>query len=477
MIARRSTTLIMAAQRNLSSLPIRQATLILAGLVAAFVPAMQWLTDRSQPQLNKPALAGIVVGLLLTGFCLLPRRLNLLLLLMSSMGLVTLGLAEAGCSLWMSPVSSSIYEWDDRTIYRTQPNSSKQYRRTTINGGETFEVSINSLGFRGLEFSESASDPRIIVYGDSFIEAEYSGFEQTFCERLREKLHQQTGQSINVMNAGTNGFGPDQLLLRMESEVPRFKPQLVVLSLFADNDYGDLLRNKLFRLSADDKLVANKWTRAPDCLHPGSRGRYEPTLWKLTRNAIRGLQSRGGVAESYMERWRLQCLAEYDEYISRGDSTVRDLQADHYDADMSLTPGRPSATYKQKLFARVLERIRDVCEANHTQLVVMVIPSPGDLIDGYDFCRVDRQQYPQYQPRALSDSMARSAADLKLQVVNLFAEFSKSDAQQLYFRGGDNHWNDAGQKLAAEIMAPVILDSLRAGNGERPQGISPMKPL
>ena len=444
------------AQRDLKSLPVRRATLLLAGLVAAFVPVMQLLVDHARPQLSKPALAGFIAALFLAGLCLLPRRLNLLLLVMNGMGLITLGLAEWGCSLWMAPVSSSIYDWDDRTIYRTQPNSKKKYRRTAINGGQTSEVSINSLGFRGPEFPETTTTPRVIVYGDSFIEAEYSQFDQTFCERLREDLNRRSGQSIDVINAGTNGFGPDQLLLRMETELPRLKPRLVVLSLFADNDCGDLLRNKLFRLDADGKLVANTWSRAPDCLHPGSRGRYEPTLWKLARNAIRGLQSRGGVVESYMERWRLQCLAEYDEYITRGDSVVRDLQADHYDADISLTPGCPSADYKQRLFVCVLERIRQICDANQTRLVVMVIPSPGDLMEGYDFCQIDQQRYPQYQPRALTDLMASAARDQQLRVVNLFDSFKKADAQQLYFRGGDNHWNDAGQKLAAEIVAEAI---------------------
>ena len=447
-------------QRDLSSLPIRRATLVMAAMVAAFVPVMQVIVDQTVQWKSKPLLAGAIVGLLLTALCLLPRRLNLLLLLMSGMGLLTLGLAEAGCSLFFSPVSSSIYDWDDRTIYHTRPNSKKNYRRTAINGGQTTDVAINSFGFRGPEITETATSPRIIVYGDSFIEAEYSQFDQTFCERLRLDLKQQTNQSIEVLNAGTNGFGPDQLLLRMEADLPRFKPQLVVLSLFADNDCGDLLRNKLFRLDNEGKLVANSWSRAPDCQHPGSKGRYEPTLWKLARNTIRGLQSRGGVVESYMERWRLQCLAEYDEYITRGDTVVRDLQADHYDADISLTPGCPSATYKQRLFERILARIHQVCEQHQTKLVVMVIPSPGDMIVGYDFCQVDRQQYPLYQPRALTDQFDNTAQREHLPVVNLFDAFSNADAKQLYFRGGDNHWNDAGQKLAAEIVVPVVAGML-----------------
>lgn len=451
----------MAAQRDLSFLPTRRVTLILAALVAGFVPVMQLLADQALRPASKPAFAGVIVACILASFCLLPRRMNQLLLLTSGMGLITLGLAEFGCSLWISPVSSSIYDWDDRTIYCTRPHSSKKYRRRAINGGQTSFVSINSCGFRGPEFPETPTGPRVIVYGDSFIEAEYSQFEQTFCERLRHHLNEQTGPLIEVINGGTNGFGPDQLLLRMETELPRLRPQLVVLSLFADNDCGDLLRNKLFRLDAEGKLFDNQWSRAPDCQHPGTRGRYEPTLWKLARNAIRGWQSRSGTLETYMERWRLQCLAEYDEYVLRGDSEVRDLQADHYDADISLNPGCPSADYKQRLFARILQRIRKVCEQNQTRLVVMVIPSPGDLIDGYDFCRVDRQRYPQYQPQALTNLFATAAKVQHVPAVNLYDPFKTAGASHLYFRGGDNHWNDDGQELAATIMAPFVKGLLK----------------
>lgn len=439
---------------------LRRVTLSLGVLVAGFVPVMQLIVDRSRPQITKPVIAGVVLGLVIASFCCLPRRWNLRLFLVSVMGVLTLGLAELGCSLLMAPVSASIYDWDERCLYKTRPNSKKTYRRTAINGGQTSEVIINSQGFRGPESPPKSNGPRVVIYGDSFIEAEYSQWENTFGERLREAATKLLGKPITVINAGTNGYGPDQELLRMETELPQIEPQLVILSVFADNDLGDLLRGKLFRLNERGELVSNDWQRSPDCQHPGMRGRYEPTLWKLARNAIRGLQSQGGVIESYMERWRLQCLAEYDEYITRGNSEVHDLQADHYDADIALTPGVPSAQYKAKLFSRILERIDATCRRNHAQLLVVVIPSPADLIEGYDFCAIDHQRYPGYDAHALTDVVGSAARERKVRTVNLYEPFARRSPEKLYFRGGDNHWNDDGQLLAAEIVAPVLAEML-----------------
>lgn len=443
-----------------NSRSLRQATLLLGVVVAAFVPVMQLIVDRSQPQLTKPVIAGALLGLLIAGFCCLPRRWHLRLFLVSCMGVLTLGIAELGCSLVMAPVSASIYDWDDRCLYRTHPNSKKVYRRTAINGGQSSEVVINSQGFRGPELPPKSNTPRVAIYGDSFIEAEYSQWENTFGERLREAATKLLGKPITVINAGTNGYGPDQELLRMETELPRIQPELVILSIFADNDLGDLLRNKLFRLNERGELASNDWQRSAACQHPGMRGRYEPTLWKLARNAIRGLQSRGGVIESYMERWQLQCLAEYDEYVTRGNSEVHDLQADHYDADIALTPGVPSARYKADLFAKILERIDATCRRNHSQLLVVIIPSPADLIENYDFCAIDHQRFPDYDKHALSATVAAAAAKRDIRSVNLYEAFSRQDPARLYFRGGDNHWNDDGQRLAAGIVAPVVAKML-----------------
>ena len=451
----------MVAQREFASLPVRRATGLLALVVAAYVPLMQILVDRAWPVLTKPTAAGIAFGLLIAGLSLLPRGWNLRLLAMSTMLVLSLGLAEAACCLLAGPVPRSIYDWDEQTLYRTVPNAKKIYRRTALNGGDRIETAINSLGFRGPEMTERGTAPRVMVYGDSFIEAEYTQLEQTFVQRLQRGIAEQTKQPVEVINAGTNGFGPDQNLRRMEQEVARYEPQVVVLSIFADNDLGDLLRNKLFRLNEQGQLVENGWRRDPGCLHPGSRVRYEPALWRLARNAIRGLQSQGGMVESYMERWRLQCVQEYEDYIVQGDPVVRDLQADHYDADISLTPGCVSADYKLRLFEQVLARIQKLCNSHNIRLIAMIIPSPADLIEGYDFCQIDRQRFPDYQHRAITNVVLTACQNLQIEAVNLFDPFAKLDARQLYFRGGDNHWNDLGQQQAAAMMAPRVVELLK----------------
>jgi hypothetical protein len=37
--------------------------------------------------------------------------------------------------------------------------------------------------------------------------------------------------------------------------------------------------------------------------------------------------------------------------------------------------------------------------------------------------------------------------------ISLFAPFQAADPCRLFFRGGDTHWNEAGQALAARLVA------------------------
>jgi hypothetical protein len=94
-----------------------------------------------------------------------------------------------------------------------------------------------------------------MVYGDSFIKAEFSQLDKTFAKRLEAKLGAIIQIPAEAINAGIVGYGPDQILLKMEEELPRLKPDLTIEAVFADNDFGDLLWHKLFKLGDDDRAI------------------------------------------------------------------------------------------------------------------------------------------------------------------------------------------------------------------------------
>src|SRR5262245_7555281 len=205
---------------------------------------------------------------------------NLGLLLVSAA--VALGAGELLLRRYL-PLEGLLYRIDSRTLYRLAPNARYLFVHTPRNGGGLVLVTVDSDGFRGEELRRNG-DPRILVYGDSYIEADHVPLKETFAKRLEARVGVLGGRRVESLNAGTNGYGPDQALRRFQDEAKAVRPRVVVFAVFADNDFGDLVRNRLYRLE-DGRLVEGGGVLV-DPVRPIFDGEARPPeleLWKRLR--------------------------------------------------------------------------------------------------------------------------------------------------------------------------------------------------
>src|SRR5687768_7505625 len=82
-----------------------------------------------------------------------------------------------------------------------------------------------------------------------------------------------------VLTAGVTRYRPDQAYRRMQAELPRLEPQVVVLAIFADNDMGDLVRSRLFRLRPDSSVEHHRVALHP-ILERALTAQAHPTGWR-----------------------------------------------------------------------------------------------------------------------------------------------------------------------------------------------------
>jgi len=373
---------------------------------------------------------------------------------------LALGTVEAVLRTWF-PVRGAIYTLDDRYLYRHVPGSRR------LSGGSVpgVLVEINEAGRRGDESGLARGARRVLVYGDSYIAAEYTPQPQTFAAVLERLLTEGLGPT-EVLNAGVTGYGPDQIALRIAEELPSLKPELVIVALYAGNDFGDLLRNKLFRLDEGGRLVRN----TPVLAESMRRQLLEPLSWSSI-HLVRAVQSAA-------QRWRSRPpagagppgpppertarrlanrLDEYENYVVRADNEVRNLLADEYDADVSLEPESASARYRVRLMARVIERLRQTAEGAGVRLVLLIIPEWCDIGGPCDELAT-RRLHPAYREAGLTNAVASIARDAGLAHLNLFEPFQKAGATGLY-HANDQHWNAGGQALAARLTTDLILSA------------------
>lgn len=394
--------------------------------------------------------------------------------------LVATGLCLVGAELFLRsylPGNPVIYQLDGACLYKLTPGSRKVFRHFKVNRRESVVVEINSLGFRGDELASREHDARrIVVYGDSFIEAEFSPLDQTFVGQLDRKLNERglnTGgrPAVQVVNAGVIGYGPDQIVVRMQTELASLKPDLVIVALCSGNDFGDLLRDKIYRLGEGNRLVRNAFVLdwrlasqlarvgAGDSLQDGALIRSLRKLhWDLSRFIERSGLPEQAAGEDLVE-WSLRaCLFEYEDYVLKRHNTVVNLFNDHYDADVSLLPESESAHYKVNLMAQVVRRIKEVADSQSVPLLLLLIPDAIDVEPGHHF-KVKPESLEGHHPSRPTDVLQAIAASNKVSCVNLFPTFRKNRPASLYFRDPETHWNAAGQQLAAQAVVDELQSS------------------
>lgn len=100
-------------------------------------------------------------------------------------------------------------------------------------------VKINDLGLRSPEdigYEKPEGVYRILVLGDSFTEAIQVELEETYGQQLARILKKK-GYRVEVINAGTGSWGNDQELLWLREEGYKYHPDLIILQIFARNDF------------------------------------------------------------------------------------------------------------------------------------------------------------------------------------------------------------------------------------------------
>jgi lysophospholipase L1-like esterase len=113
--------------------------------------------------------------------------------------------------------------------------------RQFVPGAFDLELSINGQRFRRVEETRTAPAPgrrRIAVLGDSFAFGWGAGDDQTYPARLEADLAAKR-LSTEVLNAGYPGHGMGEKALWYDVWVRRFSPELVILTVLADDPDGD----------------------------------------------------------------------------------------------------------------------------------------------------------------------------------------------------------------------------------------------
>jgi lysophospholipase L1-like esterase len=355
--------------------------------------------------------------------------------------------------------------------------------------GRPLEVAFNSRGFHDAERTPDARGAlRVVVLGDSFMEAYGVAPEEGFASRLEARLRGDRPE-VEVVNLGVSGYGTLQETLVYQLEGRAFAPALVLLAFYLHND----LRDNSLEIETLRRPGGEKATDRPFLL-PGSDADWDVSIVDVDRSLAR-YQSELARRRSWWWRarevshvWRLTGAAAIDAALralheeTRGDAAPADTlsRRERLALELDVFSCHPREEYDRawQVTSRILARLARDVRADGAQLVVFSAPSVYEsaarLPDADAFDLACRDHPPGYaRLRAILTALEIPFIDL----LPAFQHHARERSAGLFT--ADSHWNAAGHALAASEVARGLLElGVPDGARQRPRepdraGLSP----
>ena len=139
-----------------------------------------------------------------------------------------------GCPKVSQIPEDAIGRYDSVLGWSYIPGSTRTYNGVTY--------SFSREGYRAETVTQITdfSKPRILIVGDSTMFGDGVQFTDTFGYRLQKALHDR----YEVVNFAVQGFGLDQIYLRLQQVMKTYKPRYVIVDFIEDQDYRDMNRDR-----------------------------------------------------------------------------------------------------------------------------------------------------------------------------------------------------------------------------------------
>lgn len=342
---------------------------------------------------------------------------NLGLLLMAS--LVGLFLCEVSLRTFYPKyrhLADTQFYADKRRLWANPPDTRSWFPHP--NTGVSHAFHHNNLGLRqhrNFSAADLASATNVAIFGDSFVANRGMPAPYSFTEPL-DYLLNQGGKPFNVLNFGTEGYGPGQSFLHYETFHFRRNIDYVVF-VYCENDIGDLAKRRLFALDDTGRLVER-------------RPRRRAWLRRLT----------SGLHLSYL------ILDGNGRLYERIENRVIGNKQNRYDRDRSFGKRTWTNRYRKAVFRQLLRRWKHRVEHNGGVFRVMTLPNAP-----------------------IPPSLADVFSEAEVEVIDLYACFNRRDNhfqhtswnQSPYRFKKDSHWNEAGNRLAAICLYRTLEEEMR----------------
>lgn len=384
-----------------------------------------------------------------------------LLRMLGRMGLVLIGvamalaLAEAGFHVYyfFHPSKAKGFFWVPNTEYGWGLAPGREAPYYEDHGEFSTRVRINSQGLRDVEhrYTKPPGTYRILVLGDSYMEALQVKLEEIFPRLLEAHLAASAAKPVEVINTGVSAWGTDNEYLFFRREGYRYQPDLVLLVFTTCNDIRE-------NYEPYNRMVVGANLGKPN----------------FTVNGAGLLEQHNGEPPSPpVPWWREHMYVGQFLYVQLGGRLVlpgtkqvgipppKDPKAPWIPPNMFVynPEYRQEVEEAWRVTRALILAIRDEATAHKAKFAVVVHNGPWVYYeDRWDFMFMRDSNARATWDRRKPDRLASEFLSAEhIPFVNLFDAFDAAKNQGPLFFHVDPHWTPAGHRVAAQTVAEFLI--------------------
>jgi len=299
-------------------------------------------------------------------------------------------------------------------------------------------IKINSLGMRDQEHAAQKRPGlfRVLLLGDSFMEALQVNFEESMPSLLERALNSDAPGRAEVLNASVSGWGTDDELVYLMRYGAALRPDLVLIGVTLHNDVSDNLLEEFHFIKGGE-------------LH--ERPIHEIPYWKYKELQLKTyLASNFHLYQIFLRAWRSQL------------GKVEAQRLDTHVAELLRIQSGPEVEKGWKLTRALLRKTNQEARKIGAKFALILIPLEIQVSDEklaqflirHNLAPGDIEiAKPQRMLRKIAQEEGIEAFDLLAE----FKEWTVRTGEDLYLEA-DGHWNAKAHRLAADLTTRTLVN-------------------
>jgi hypothetical protein len=307
-------------------------------------------------------------------------------------------------------------------------------------------ISAQGLNEEPVPVEKTPGEFRILVLGDSFVEARQVLRKDNVCKVLERRLAERSGRAVRVINAGISSYSPLLGYLFFQHELVKFKPDLVIFAFFANDVFDDIRYTHNAKFAEDGRPLAVTPGAPWPVFKRGENSQGTADRQAAMRRPL-GAASAWWAAHFYVAAIVEAATAAWE----RNEAAKSEPRNDEFFILENNAELAPLQQHGWRLSQKYLGYLKHACDTSHSRLLLTSVPIASQITGQNSY---DHFFFSGRPNDANHTNLQKIAGALSVPYVDLFSPL-RSAPGGLYYPH-DGHWTPKAHAMVAQLLEQPV---------------------